>query len=62
VPPGDVAPVSSVETDRVSFRVELQGGIQALEQAIRLNPRIMPTSRLSNRDAEAVYTYRWQQQ
>jgi len=62
LPPVDVARVSSVDADRVLFRVELQGGIQALEQAIRLNPRIMPTSRLSNRDAEAVYTYRWQQQ
>ncbi|UTW04771.1 DUF2066 domain-containing protein [Amphritea atlantica] len=62
LPPVDAVRISGVDADRVLFRVELQGGIRTLEQAVRLNPRMMPTSRLSTNGAAAVYTYRWQQQ
>lgn len=60
LPPVDAVRVSGVDADRVLFRVEIQGGIQALEQAIRLNPRMTAMSRVHT-GAEAVYSYRWQQ-
>lgn len=62
LPPVDAVRVSSVDADRVLLRVELQGGVQALEQAVRLNPRMSPTPHLRSGDAETVYSYRWQQE
>ncbi|WP_428033590.1 DUF2066 domain-containing protein [Amphritea sp.] len=62
LPPVDAVRVSGVDADRVLFRVELQGGVQALEQAVRLNPRMSPMPRMSNAGAETVYAYRWQQE
>ncbi|MDX2422648.1 MAG: DUF2066 domain-containing protein [Amphritea sp.] len=60
LPPVDEVRVSRVEADRVLFRVEIQGGVQSLEQAIRLNPRMSAMPRLNHEAGEAVYSYRWQ--
>lgn len=61
LPPVDAVRVSIIDADRVLFRVELQGGVQALEQAVRLNPRMSPTSRIGGSGTEAVISYRWQE-
>ncbi len=63
LPPVDRVRVSGIDADRVLFRVELQGGVQALEQAVRLNPHMARTARLNSSNAEeTVYSYRWQQE
>ncbi|WP_417222220.1 DUF2066 domain-containing protein [Amphritea sp.] len=60
LPPVEALRISGVQADRVQFRVEVQGGVSSLEQAIRLNPRMSPTPRLNAGGAETVYSYRWQ--
>ncbi|RTE66452.1 DUF2066 domain-containing protein [Amphritea opalescens] len=59
--PVDAVRVSAIEADRVLLRVEIQGGVQALDQAVRLNPRMSPAPRLNAGGAETVYSYRWQE-
>lgn len=59
LPPVEAVRVSGVEADRALFRVEVHGGAQALEQAIRLNPQMIAMPRL-NDTAEIIYAYRWQ--
>ena len=61
LPPVEKVRVSGVDSDRVMFRVELQGGVQALDQAVRLNPRMAAMSRLGDQSAEAALIYRWQE-
>ncbi len=61
LPPVETIRVSIIDADRVLFRVELQGGAQALEQAVRLNPRMSPMSRMGGNDSEPVISYRWQE-
>ncbi|MCV6613044.1 MAG: DUF2066 domain-containing protein [Amphritea sp.] len=70
LPPVESALVSQVNNDRVIFRVEMQGGIETLEQAVRLNPRMSLMPRLSGDralgngtadDGASGISYRWQE-
>ena len=61
LPPVEKALLHQIDSDRVTLRVIVQGGIDALAQAIRLNPRMSASPRLSNDpEAEQLLTYRWQ--
>ncbi|MDO6562269.1 DUF2066 domain-containing protein [Amphritea sp. 1_MG-2023] len=61
LPPVEAVRMTGVEADRVYFRVETQGGVASLDQAIRLDPRLAPMSRLQREDDTTVHSYRWQQ-
>lgn len=61
LPPIESARVSEVHADQVTLRIELQGGDTALEQAVRLNPRMTATSRLQTAAEDAGLVYRWQE-
>lgn len=61
LPPVEAIRVSAVDADRVLFRVELQGGVQAMEQAVRLNPRMSPMPRIGGSSADPILAYRWQE-
>ena len=61
LPPVEKVRVSGVDADHIMFRVELEGGSQALEQATRLNPRMAPMSRITAQAEDAVLLYRWQE-
>lgn len=62
LPPVEKALLHQVESDRVTLRVVVQGGTDALAQAIHLNPRMSASPRLNNDPAnEQILAYRWQQ-
>lgn len=60
LPPIEALHISGVEADRVRFRIEVQGGVSSLAQAIRLNPRMSSMPRLNDSGVDATYSYRWQ--
>ncbi len=51
---------AQMEGDRVTLRVKVQGGVPALLEAIRLNPRIQSDSVLPSTQAAGPLYYRWQ--
>ena len=51
---------AQLENDRVTLRVKVQGGVPALVEAIRLNPRIQSDSVLPSAQAAGPLYYRWQ--
>ena len=59
LPPVDKVLPSQLEADRVTLRVQVQGGVAALQEAIRLNPRIQSDVLQTAAEGEPLY-YRWQ--
>lgn len=51
---------AQLENDTVTLRVEVQGGVPALLEAIRLNPRIQSDSVLPSATVAGPLYYRWQ--
>lgn len=62
LPPVENAVVHSVDTDRVTLRIKVQGGEDALAQAVRLYPLMTATPRIESADdTESILVYRWQE-
>ncbi len=62
LPPVESAVLSAIEHDRVTLRVKVQGGIEALQQSIQLHPRMAATPRLASAaQSDELLVYRWQE-